>query len=95
MTTYIIFSRISPQSFQEPKDFKDVAAVVSEKIKESCPGVDWKDSYAVTGRFDVVDIVESDSLEQVKRAAMLIKAYGKADTEIMTATPWKKFLDML
>jgi hypothetical protein len=45
MATYLILSRISPQAFDDPKDFKDLAKNVSEKIKRQCPGVTWKDSF--------------------------------------------------
>jgi uncharacterized protein with GYD domain len=47
------------------------------------------------GRFDVVDIVESDDPKQVEKAAMIIRAYGHSTTETLGATPWKEFLEML
>jgi len=68
---------------------------VSEKIKKECPGVTWKESFATFGRFDVVDIVESDDPRQVARAVMIIRAYGKSETETLPATPWKDFLENL
>ncbi len=58
MNTYIILSRFSPEAFDDPKHFLELAGQVSKKIKSDCPGVRWKDSYATLGRFDVVDIVE-------------------------------------
>lgn len=95
MTTYVILSRVSPEAFSDPQDFRQMAATVSEKIKSQCPGVTWKDSYATLGRFDVIDIVESDDPKQVEKAAMIIHAYGHSTTETLLATPWKKFLEML
>lgn len=95
MTTYVILSRVSPEAFSAPQDFRQMAATVSEKIKSQCPGVTWKDSYATLGRFDVIDIVESDDPKQVEKAAMIIHAYGHSTTETLLATPWKKFLEML
>jgi len=92
MATYVILSRISPEAFRDPKDFKKLADAVSAKIKRDCPGVTWKDSYATLGRFDVVDIVESDDLKEVEKAAMIIRAYGHSTTETLPATPWKEFL---
>lgn len=92
MATYVILSRISPEAFDDPKDFKDLAKTVSEKIKRQCPGVTWKDSFATLGRFDVVDIVEATDPKEVEKAAMLIRAYGHASTETLVATPWKDFL---
>ncbi len=95
MATYVILSRIAPQAFEDPKDFKDMAKTVSEKIKRQCPGVTWKDSFATLGRFDIVDIVEAANSKEVEKAAMLIRAYGHASTETLVATPWKEFLAAL
>ncbi len=95
MATYIILSRVSPLAFDDPKDFTRMAKTVSEQIKKECPGVTWKESFATFGRFDVVDIVESDDPGQVGRAAMIIRAYGKSETETLLATPWKEFLKTL
>ena len=95
MATYVILSRFSTEAFADPKDFRRLAIEVAEKLKRECPGVVWKESYATLGRFDVVDIVESDDQEQVKKAAMFIRAYGHAITETMVATSWKEFLKML
>ena len=95
MATYVILSRFSPDAFSDPKEFKELAAKVSEKIKNECPGVEWKDSYALLGRFDVVDIVESEDPKQVEKAAMIIHASGHSTTETLVATPWKEFLKSL
>ena len=95
MATYIILSKISPGAFRHPKEFKQQAEAVSEKIKRDCPGVKWKDSYAALGRFDVVDIIESDDPKEAERAAMLIRAYGYSSTEVLSATPWREFIKSL
>ena len=95
MNTYVILSRLSPEAFRDPKEFKQLAAAVSEKIKTECPSVVWKQSYAALGRFDIIDVVESDDLKQVEKAAMIIRAYGHSTTETLVATPWKKFLETL
>jgi uncharacterized protein with GYD domain len=95
MATYVILSRFSPEAFRDPKDFKQLAATVAEKIKSECPGVTWKESYATLGRFDVVDVVEASDLKQVEKAGMIIRAYGHSTTETLAATPWKEFLNTL
>ena len=95
MATYVILSRFSPDAFTNPRDLKQLANTVSGKIKTECPDVIWKDSYATMGRFDVIDIVESNDLDQVEKAAMIIRAYGNSTTETLVATPWKDFLEML
>ncbi len=95
MGKYVILSRLSARAFDDPKEFKDLAETVKTRIKDACPGVKWKDSYAIMGRFDVVDIVEADDPMEVERAAMIIRAYGHAITETMPATEWHDFLKNL
>ncbi len=95
MANYIILSRIEPGMIKEPKDFKDLAKKVSDRIREECPKVHWRDSYVTLGRFDIVDIIESDDLDQVQRCAMIIRTLGPSTTETLTATPWKHFLAKL
>jgi len=95
MATYVILSRLSPDAFKDPKDLKQLAATVAEKIKSECPAVTWKDSYLTLGRFDVVDLVESNDLKQLERAALIIRAYGHAATETLQATPWHEAIGAL
>ena len=95
MPTYVILSRISPDAFRDPKDFKKLADTVSSKIAKECKGIVWRQSFATLGRFDVVDVVEASDPKQVEKAAMIIRAYGHSTTETLPATPWKQFLDNL
>lgn len=95
MATYVILSRFSPESFENPSEIKQLADQVSKRIKNECPEVVWKHSYATIGRFDIVDILESEDLQQVNKAAMIIRAQGHSSTETLVATPWKEFLEML
>lgn len=95
MAIYVILSRLSPDSFDDPSDFRKIAAAVSKRIRQECKNVTWKASYATLGHYDVVDIVESDDPDEVARAAMIIRALGHATTDTMPATPWKEFLDKL
>lgn len=95
MATYIILSRFSPEAFDDPKHFVQLAERVSQKIKRECPEVEWKGSYATLGRFDVVDIVEAPDPRQIEKVAMIIRALGNSTTETLLCTPWKEFLDAL
>lgn len=94
MATYIILSKLASE-LREPRELRQLAETVSQQIKEQCPNVRWKDSYAVMGRYDVVDIVEADEPSDIEMAVMIIRAFGHATTETMHATPWKEFLATL
>jgi uncharacterized protein with GYD domain len=95
VATYIILSRVSPEAFSDPFEFKKIAENVASKISLECPDVRWKESYAVNGRFDVIDIIESDDPSQVTKAALIIRAYGHSVTETLEATPWQDFINMI
>lgn len=95
MDTYVIFTRLSPESFENGDQFRKLAKRVSDRIKKECPKVDWKDSYALMGRFDVVDVVEAPSGADAERAALIIRSEARCTTETMHATPWKEFLEKL
>ena len=95
MATFIILSRISPDAFDTPSDFKAIAAHVSDRIKSECQGVTIRESFATLGRFDFVDIVEADDPKQVEKASMIIRSMGHSVTETLVATPWIEFLQTL
>ena len=88
MATYIILSRFSPEAFEEPTQFRELADRVSARIKSDCPGVRWKDSYATLGRFDVVDLVEADDPTEIEKVAMIIRGFGHSTTKTLLGTPW-------
>ena len=92
MATYVILSRVSPEAFGKPEDFRKLAQKVGERIRSECPGVVWKESYGLLGRFDVLDIVEAGDPKEVAKAAAIIRAYGHTTTETMLAIPWKEFV---
>jgi uncharacterized protein with GYD domain len=95
MATYVMLSRFSPEAFRDPKEFLEIARKVTAEINMRCPNVMWKSSHATLGRFDVVDIVESEDLRQLELATMIIRGHGHSITETLQATPWKDFLASL
>ena len=95
MATYIILSKLSAETTRDPAEFRQISEKVAAKIKSQCHNVRWVNSYALMGRFDVIDIVEADDPTEVEKAAMVIRYYGHAVTETMQATPWQEFLKKL
>jgi len=92
---HTILSRFSPEAFEDPKKFKDLAAAVSAKIRTQCPDITWKGSFNSRAFRCRVDFVEADDPKQIEKAAMIIRAYGHSMTETLVATPWKEFLSVL
>lgn len=94
MGTYVILTRFTPETDTNPARFRGLADKVEAHVKQECPGVTWKESFSTAGSCDVVDIVESDDAAEVQKAAMLIRDVAHAQTETLTATPWKHFLEV-
>jgi len=80
---------------ESQKILKNWPETVSNKVKGECRGLEWRHSYATLGRFDVVDVVETNDPKQIEKAVMIIRAYGHSTTETLAATPWKEFLARL
>ena len=95
MATYIILSRFSSEAIEDPKNVKKFADLVAAKIRQQCPDVTWKGSFATLGRFDVVDFVEADDPKQIEKAAMIIRAYGHFNDRNDGWDPWEEFLSTL
>ncbi len=95
MNTYIILSRISADAMKNPKELATLAKDVSKRIKKECPNVKWKASYATLGKIDVVDIVEAPEMEDIAKAALIIRAYGHATTQTMPAKEWHGFVNAM
>jgi uncharacterized protein with GYD domain len=95
MATYVILSKLSAEATRDPGEFRQLAEKVAQKIKAQCHNVRWVNSYALMGRFDVIDIVEADDPTEVEKASMVIRYYGHAVTETMQATPWHDFIARL
>lgn len=92
MHTYIILTKFAPGAFKTAAHFKQASAELTEKLKQECPVVRWKASYATLGQYDVVDVVDAEDPADVHRAALLIHTAGHATTETLMATPWREYL---
>ncbi len=95
MDTYVILTTLSSKSYRDSDQFRSVAERVAQRIREECPKVKWKESYALMGRFDIVDIVEAEDPSEVEKAALIIRSEADATTETMYATAWDEFLKSL
>jgi len=45
MAKYIILTKMSPDAFENPQDFKQIAATVSDKIQNECPDLPWHSEF--------------------------------------------------
>ncbi len=75
MATCVILSRFSPEAFQDPKDFRDMASGLQQDQKPM-PRSCVEEKLCDLGRFDVVDVIKADDQKQIEKAVMIIRAFG-------------------
>jgi uncharacterized protein with GYD domain len=95
MPTFIMLTRISPDSIRSPKSLEELEQRVMERIRSECPAVEWVHNFAILGPYDYLDIYRAPDTDTAFKVATLIRTFGHAHTEVWTATEWGKFKDMV
>lgn len=95
MATFIMLTRISPEAVKSPQSLETLEHDAMQHIRAECPGVEWCQSYALLGPYDYLDIFEAPDIESAARVATMIRAYGRAHSEVWAATEWARFKEML
>jgi uncharacterized protein with GYD domain len=95
MATYVLLTRISPESMTSPQKLKKLEGEVKNRIKKFCPQVRWVSNYALLGPYDYLDIFEAPDDLTASKVATIIRSFGHATTETWTAIPWDRFKSMV
>ena len=90
-----MLTRLSHDALKAPSSLTELSKVISERIREECPAVEWITSYATLGPADYVDIFEAPDTETAMKIATLIRTFGHATTEIWPAVEWNKFKELV
>ena len=91
MATYVVLTRLTPESAKTPADLKRLEKVVTERIRKDCPQAKWLANYAILGPCDYLDIFEAPDETVAAKVVMIIRSFGHATTETWTAMPWERF----
>ena len=94
MATYVMLTRVSPEAAADPGQLVALGDIVAERLQVACPEVRWLASYAVLGPYDYVDVFAAPDAEAAARAALIVRAVGRATTEVWVAVPWDRFRDL-
>lgn len=95
MATYVMVTRVSPEIVRSPQTLEELEHKAMEKIRAHCPQVKWLQSYAILGPYDYLDIFEAPDNDTAAKVSTLIRAHGRAHSEIWVATEWQRFKEML
>ena len=95
MPTFIMLTRLSPDALKSPKTLEELERLAMEKIKSECPMVDWVHNYAILGRYDYLDIFNAPDIETAMKVSTIIRTFGHAQTEILAATEWRQYKEMI
>ena len=91
MATFVMLTRLSPETVKSPPDLKKLEKTVNERIRAECPQVKWVANYAILGPCDYLDIFEAPDEAVAANVVMIVRSFGHATTETWTALPWERF----
>jgi len=95
MSSYVLLTRLTPETVKTPRELKRLEKAVSEAIRRECPQVKWVGNYAVLGPYDYLDIFEAPDEMVAAKVVVIIRSFGHAETETWTALPWERFESLL
>jgi uncharacterized protein with GYD domain len=95
MATYVVLTRLTPETVKSPSDLQRLERAVSERIRKECPQVKWVANYAILGPYDYLDLFEAPDEAVAAKVVMIIRSFGHAQTETWTALPWERFKGLI
>ena len=95
MATYVLLTKISPESMAALDRLKTLEEEVKQRISTSCPKVRWISNYMVLGPYDYLDIFEAPDEVTAGKVATIVRSFGHATTETWGAIPWEQFKVMI
>jgi uncharacterized protein with GYD domain len=95
MPTYVMLTRLTPQTVKSPGELRRLERAVADAVRQQCPQVRWLANYAVLGRYDYLDIFEAPDEVMAAQVIIILRSFGHAETETWTALPWERFEKLL
>jgi len=95
MATFVMLTRLTPETVKTPGDLKRLEKAVSERVRRECPDVKWVANYAILGPYDYLDIFDAPDEAAAAQVVMAVRSFGHAQTETWTALPWQRFEELI
>jgi len=94
MQTFILLTKLSPESLKQIKNRPELGRTWLEQVKEKCPEVKFVSHFALLGKYDFMDIYEAPDVETAAKVSMIGLANGAFFAESLIAFPYKKFSEL-
>ena len=95
MPKFILMTRLSPESVLDSKVRRAMGRAWLNKVKKSCPEINWISHYAILGPYDFMDIYEAPTVEAAHKVSLITRAEGAVSAESWQALPYDDFLELL
>jgi uncharacterized protein with GYD domain len=94
MKTFILLTKLSPESARLMKDREKLGRNWLDQVKKKCPQVKFVSHYALLGHYDFLDIYEAPDEETAAKVSMISLSNGAFQSESLFAIPYKRFLEL-
>ncbi|HEY6626726.1 MAG TPA: GYD domain-containing protein [Ignavibacteriaceae bacterium] len=94
MKTYVMLTKLSPESSKQMKDRAKLGRQWLDQVKNKCPEVKFIAHYALLGHYDFLDIYEAPDEETAAKVSMISLSNGAFQAESLAAIPYKRFLEL-
>jgi len=88
MQTFLLATKLSPESTRDPAIIKENGRRWLEAVKVNCPEVKWLNHYALS-------IYQAPDLETAAKVSVISMSLGALKAESWPAIPYHDFVEML
>jgi len=94
MQTYVLMTKLAPETSRKFKDQARLGREWLEKVREKCPEVNFVAHYALLGPYDFLDIYEAPNEEVAAKVSLISLQTGAFQAESWVAIPYKRFVEL-
>ena len=95
MPTYVLMTRLAPESLHDAQGRRAVGKSWMTKVREVCPEVRWIAHYAILGSYDFMDIYEAPDEGTAHKVSLISRSEGAVTAESWGALPYERYLELL
>lgn len=92
MPTFMLMTRLAPESMQDAQMRRATSREWMRKVKEHCPEVKWLAHYAILGPYDFCDIYDAPDIETAHKVSLISRSEGAVTAESWQALPYEQYM---